>query len=365
VKVSGGGRCNVTHACFQTGKLAGFYPRGGKTLKKLFKHFSAFDTISWFQTRGVELKTEHDGRIFPITDSSQTIIDCFLAEARKLGVQIRTRCGIDRIRRAGNGFLLDTAQGEVQADRILMAAGGNAKLQAYDWLSELGHKIEPPVPSLFTFNVPEGGLADLAGVSVPDARVKVEGSKWEYTGPMLITHWGFSGPAVLKTSAWAARDFFGRNYTFRAMISWNAGAGEELARSLITSYATSHVNRTVQKYPLLELPQRLWVRLCERAGIDKNRTWAELPKKNKNKLVEELVRSTFDVNGKTTFKEEFVTAGGVSLSSVDAKTMESKHIPGMYFAGEILDIDGVTGGFNFHAAWTTAYIAGTGLSSTL
>ncbi|MFA0963701.1 NAD(P)/FAD-dependent oxidoreductase [Roseivirga sp. BDSF3-8] len=365
VRVSGGGRCNVTHDCFQPGKLATFYPRGGRMLKKLFGRFSASDTVQWFKERGVELKTEADGRIFPVSDSSQTIIDLFMREASRLGVEIRTRCVVTEIAPDDEGFSLTTSEGMMRANKVLVSAGGHSKESAYDWLKNLGHEIIPPVPSLFTFNVPREGLNDLAGIALPDARVKVEGSKWEYTGPLLITHWGFSGPAVLKTSAWAARDFFEKKYAFNIHVSWNASAGEEAVRALIHTYLSDHGTRKIHKYPLMDLPQRLWTRLCERAEIEPNRTWAELPKKNRNKLVEELVRSHYTVAGKTTFKEEFVTAGGVALTSVNAKTMESKHINGMYFSGEILDVDGVTGGFNFQAAWSTAFIAGKAISTSI
>ncbi|TPE43379.1 BaiN/RdsA family NAD(P)/FAD-dependent oxidoreductase [Pontibacter mangrovi] len=370
VRVSGGGRCNVTHHCFAPAILSQFYPRGGKQLKEAFKSFGARETVAWFAQRGVQLKAEPDGRMFPVTDSSETIVKCLLQEAQKAGVEIRTGAGVERIESVQTGaqpyFILTLSSGDsMKADKVLVSTGGSPKSQSYDWLRQLGHTIQAPVPSLFTFNVPSSPLKELQGVSVPHARVRIAGQKLEYEGPLLITHWGYSGPAVLKLSAWGARLFYEQKYTFTALIQWVPDQTEETLREHLQQYRQAHPKKTVASNPLFGLPQRLWQGLTQLAQVPELVRWAELPAKNTNKLVEALLRMPVQVNGKTTFKEEFVTCGGVDLRQVNMKTMESRLLPGLYFAGEVLDIDGITGGFNFQAAWTTGHLAGTAMATEL
>ena len=367
VRISGGGRCNVTHHCFNAHQLTRFYPRGEKFLKKAFKHFAAADTVAWFEKRGVKLKTEADGRMFPVTDSSETIIHCLVEEARRAGVKIQLNTGVDAIlvsQDSQAGFQLRLSTGEVlAADKVLIGTGGSPKIQGYGWLQDLGHTIIPPVPSLFTFNVPASPLRELPGISVGQAKVKVSGQALEEEGPLLITHWGFSGPAILKTSAWGARKLHDLNYRFTALINWVPPYTEESLRAFLQDYRRQYPRRVVQANPLFTLSQRLWKALSTLAEIPEKTIWAELPARNQNKLVEQLLRGPFEVQGKTTFKEEFVTCGGIDLQQVDPLTMESRVQPGLYFAGEVLDIDGITGGFNFQAAWTTGYLAGRSLAA--
>ena len=363
VRVSGGGRCNVTHHCFTPAVFAQHYPRGARQLKEALKQFGARETVDWFAQRGVKLKAEADGRMFPITDNSETIIECLLQQARRAGVQIRTGASVESIKPVQQDgthhFILQLAGGEsINADKVLVSTGGSPKSQGYDWLRQLGHSIHEPVPSLFTFNVPGSPLKELQGVSVPQARVRIAGQKLEYEGPLLITHWGYSGPAVLKLSAWGARLFYDQKYNFTALIQWVLGQTEESLRQELQTFRQTHPKKIVNSNPLFGLPQRLWQGLTQLAEVPEEVRWAELPAKNTNKLVEALLRMPVAVNGKTTFKEEFVTCGGIDLKEVNMKTMESRLQPGLYFAGEVLDIDGITGGFNFQAAWTTGYLAG-------
>ena len=371
VRVSGGGRCNVTHHCFVPSLLSQHYPRGARQLKEAFKMFGAQETVDWFSRRGVQLKTEADGRMFPVSDNSETIIECLLQEAKRAGVEIRTGTGVERIEtkqtEAGSPlFTLQLSSGEnIKAHKVLICTGGNPKSQGYDWLRELGHQIQEPVPSLFTFNVPSSPLKELQGVSVPKAKVRVAGKKLEYEGPLLITHWGYSGPAVLKLSAWGARIFHEQQYNFTALINWIPDYTEESLREHLQAYRQSHPKKVVSTNPLFGLPQRLWKTLTSIAEVPADIRWAELPGKNTNKLVEALLRVPVEVKGKTTFKEEFVTCGGVDLASVNMKTMESRVQPGVYFAGEVLDIDGITGGFNFQAAWTTGFLAGKAMATPI
>lgn len=369
VMVSGGGRCNVTHNCFVPAILSQHYPRGAKQLKEAFKTFGAAETISWFEKRGVKLKSEADGRMFPVTDSSETIVNCLLHEAKKAGVTIKTGIGVDKIEplqgpASALKYKLYLSTGEhLIADKVLISTGGNPKASGYTWLQDIGHAIQPPVPSLFTFNVPNNALKELQGVAVPHAKVRVAGQKLEYEGPVLITHWGYSGPAVLKLSAWGARLFHDMGYTFTALINWIPDFTEETLREQLSHFRQAHPKKIVSSNPLFGLPQRLWKALSILADIPEQIRWADLPAKNTNKLVEALLRAPFEVKGKTTFKEEFVTCGGIDLSQVNMKTMESRLHPGLYFAGEVLDIDGITGGFNFQAAWTTGYLAGKAITA--
>ncbi len=360
VRISGGGRCNVTHACFQTNELAKHYPRGEKALRKIFERFSPTETIAWFKQRGVALKTEADGRMFPTTDNSETIANCLIDAADSLKVVIKTRAEVLRIEPQKNYFDLEVKGiGQIKTHKLIVAAGGSPKLAGFDWLKRLGHQIIEPVPSLFTFNVPSHPLADLMGLSVPHAQVRIAGQKLLEKGPLLITHWGFSGPAVLRISAWGARILHGLNYTFQVSIAWLGTGREEEVGAILQNFRTMHPQKFVcTQSPSYQLPKRLWENLCKRGGIEENRKWVELSKQQVNKLQSLLTNDVFEVSGKTTFKEEFVTAGGVALSDVNFDTMQSRHVPNLYFAGEILDIDGITGGFNFQAAWSTAYVAG-------
>ncbi|QNF35091.1 NAD(P)/FAD-dependent oxidoreductase [Adhaeribacter swui] len=368
VRVSGGGRCNVTHYCLNPNHLAQYYPRGGKFLKNLFKTFGAPETIAWFNARGVKLHTEPDGRMFPVSNSSETIVNCLLQGAHKAGVNITTSLGVEQITLPGSTpdgqFHLRLSNGTtLKANKVLITTGGAPKIESYQWLRDLGLRIQEPVPSLFTFNVPESPLRDLTGVAVGRAKVKISGQNLENEGPLLITHWGFSGPAVLKLSAWGARVLQQLNYQFTALINWVPDHTEESLREALLQYRQEYARRQVTSHALFNLPQRLWKALTALAGITDQIKWAELPAKNQNKLVEFLLRAPFPVKGKTTFKEEFVTCGGVDLKEVNPTTQESLKIPGLYFAGEVLDIDGVTGGFNFQAAWTTAFLAGKAMAA--
>lgn len=365
VRISGGGRCNVTHNCFNAAQLARHYPRGEKTLKVLFKSFSAEDVVEWFRSKKVELKTENDGRMFPVTDNSETIINCFLKEAERLGIEIKLNSPVVSLTRDGEMLSVAINGGEKYlTKKVLVAVGGNPKADAYQWLVAAGHSLINPVPSLFTFNDSNKSFTDLMGVSVPDAMVRIAGTKFSERGPVLITHWGLSGPAVIKLSAWAAQYLHEINYQFSALVNWLGSKGEEDLRMELTSYKTGKGKQKVVTNPLFSLPARLWQRLCSLSEIPDNKTWNELSMRNINKLIEHLIRCSFEIKGKTTFKEEFVTCGGIDLRNVDPLTMESKTMPGVYFAGEVLDIDGETGGFNFQAAWTTAYIAARAISGT-
>lgn len=354
VKVSGGGRCNVTNACFSESQLSKKYPRGGKQLKKAFSIFQASDTVEWFESRGVKFKTEEDNRMFPITDSSHTIINCLMREAEKTGIEIRLRTAVNKIESVARGVLLDSEE----FDKVIVATGGSPKLVGFEWLSKLGHKIVPPVPSLFTFNIPNNSVKRLMGVVVKDAIVRIQGTKLSHQGPVLITHWGMSGPAVLKLSAWGARDLEDMEYQFKIQVNWTAVANEVEVNVLLDEALIDIRKRKMVNACPFDIPKKFWVYLLEKSGLNPDSQWLELGKKGRNKLINNLLNDIYEVKGKTTFKEEFVTCGGVDLSDVDFKTMQSRVFPGMYFAGEVLNVDGVTGGFNFQAAWTTGFIAG-------
>ncbi|MBC7448231.1 MAG: NAD(P)/FAD-dependent oxidoreductase [Hymenobacteraceae bacterium] len=363
VRVSGGGRCNVTHACLNPTELVSFYPRGGRRLRNAFRAFGPTHTIAWFAQRGVALKTEADGRMFPVTDSSQTIIACLLDAARRAGVVVRTGAGVRALipLPAAPGFLLTLDSAEtIVADRVIIASGGHPKAAAYAWLTALGHTVAEPVPSLFTFNVPDSPAEGLPGLAVSAGTAQVAGEAGLPTtdGPLLITHWGFSGPAVLKLSAWGARRLAARNYQFTALLSWAGGFTEDTLRAELARRRREHSRRVVATDSLPGVPLRLWRRLTEHAGADPEVRWADLPARTHNRLVEQLLRQPVTVRGKTTFKEEFVTCGGIELDEVDLLTFASRRVSGLFFAGEVLDIDALTGGFNFQAAWTTGYLAG-------
>lgn len=365
VKVSGGGRCNVTHHCDSISEMVKKYPRGGNFLKKAFHHFFTKDTIEWFSQRGVELKTESDNRMFPITDSSQTIIDCLIAELNRYEVELWMNTDVKEIlvnTKAEDSliarFRLKAADGKVfEADAVCVACGGFPKTAMFNWLQQLGHSIEEPVPSLFTFNMPGNPIVELMGVSVPEAQVRITGSKLVSSGPLLITHWGMSGPAILKLSAWGARELAAREYKFAIMVNWLPAFNENSIREELQRLRFELASQKIGHRNPFQLPQRLWDYLLQQSDIKPDSRWADLPAKEQNKLVKNLCAQEHTVSGKTTFKEEFVTAGGIRLSEVDANTMQSKLVPRLYFAGEILDVDGITGGFNFQNAWTSGFIA--------
>jgi hypothetical protein len=363
VRVSGGGRCNVTHHCFDPVRLVEHYPRGGKALRGAFTRFQPQDTVRWYESRGVRLKTEADGRIFPITDSSETIINCLMQTAEKAGVKLLTGVGVKGVKQFTeankNYFQVELKNGQLfQCDRLLIATGSNPL--GYRWATNLGHTIESPVPSLFTFNIKDPRLQGLAGVSVNQAQVRLGTgkNKLEQTGALLITHWGVSGPGILKLSAWGARFLYDLKYNSSLQINWLPEYNyESLTQDLIAAKETNPKKKIVNYCPL-NLPKRLWQSLVAYVGIQSNKVWSEINKKELNKLVGEIIQGQYQITGKGVFKEEFVTCGGVNLKEINFKTMESKKCPGLYFAGEILDIDGVTGGFNFQSAWTTSWLAG-------
>lgn len=364
VRISGGGRCNVTHACFDNRQLVKQYPRGEKPLRSLLNQFDASATVRWFADRGVLLKTEADGRMFPTSNTSETIVDCLLNTARRLGIQIRTSCGVSALFPTNQtdqqpAWALNLFTNEtLLADRVLVATGGYPQRSAYGWLPEQTEPLLSPVPSLFTFNVPDNPLLPLAGVSVQDAKVSVVGTKQEQRGPVLLTHWGFSGPAVLRLSAWAARDLATVQYRFTLRINWVPGLNEQELRSELQVFRQQNGRKQVISQNPFGLPTRLWQALASESGISDAQRWADLPAKPLNRLAERLTNSQFQVVGKNTFKDEFVTCGGVDFDSLNSLTLESKAQPGLFFAGEVLDVDGITGGFNFQSAWTTGYVAG-------
>jgi predicted Rossmann fold flavoprotein len=358
VKVSGGGRCNVTHACSSVDELIRHYARGIHFLKKAFHLFSVNDTVKWFAERGVELKTEGDGRLFPITNSSQTIIDCLLQEVNKYGVEIRMKSEIRSMKYEKNQFLVELSDLRLlTSDFVCVACGGYPKTAMFDWLVQTGHAIEQPVPSLFTFNIPGDPITKLMGISVTEASVKVIGNNLAESGPLLITHWGLSGPVVLRLSAWGARELAAKNYEFTIGVNWLPGNNEQQLRESLQQLRFAMASQAIGTSNPFRLPQRLWEYIINKTGIMINLRWADLPAKDQNKLAVNICNMQFQVKGKTTFKEEFVTAGGIKLGEIDPKTMESKLIKGLYFAGEILDVDGITGGFNFQHAWTSGWVA--------
>lgn len=360
VRISGGGRCNVTHACFEPAGLVQNYPRGGKALRGAFSRFQARDTVAWFAAHGVKLKTEPDGRMFPVTDSSETIVDCLIEAASSAGVEIRTGAVVVSVSRQTTGFEISLKSGEILQCASLLLATGSSQV-GYQIAKALGHQIEPPVPSLFTFNIVDNRLKELAGVSVNPVRLRLsvgEKAQLEQTGPLLITHWGLSGPAVLKLSAWGARVLHDHNYQANLLINWLPQFNADIIRQKLLEVKSEWSRRAIATSSPFDLPRRLWQYLVSGVGIGADDRWAGLSNKTLNQLIQELTQGQYVIKGKGAFKEEFVTCGGVSLKEVDFKTMESRCCPGLYFAGEILDIDGVTGGFNFQSAWTTAWIAG-------
>ena len=353
VRVSGGGRCNVTHACFDPNELVKFYPRGEKELRGPFHQFCSGDTIEWFENHDVELKIEDDGRMFPVSNSSQTIIDCFLHASHKLGITILTGQSVQSIFKKENCWKIETQTENYLAEKLILATGSNPKI--WDMLHTFGHAIITPVPSLFTFNVKDPRIKELPGIAT-QVNVKVIGSKLESTGPLLITHWGMSGPAILKLSAWGARILHDKNYQFAIEVNWLNDIDTEEAETLLKELKQEHAKKTVAKKSPLEVQNRLWESLVLASGIGAETKWADLSKIQLQNLANQLTKGIFQVNGKSTFKEEFVTAGGIDLKEINFKTMESKLHPNLYFAGEIVNIDAITGGFNFQNAWTSGFI---------
>ena len=360
VKISGGGRCNVTHSCFDPVQLVQYYPRGNKALRGAFSRFQPQDTVAWYADRGVKLKTEADGRMFPISDDSATIVRCLTDAAAAAGIKIWTEAAVTGITPQASGWSIELKSGQnLIADRVLLATGSNPS--GYKWAQALGHPILTPVPSLFTFNIPDPRLKNLPGVSVKSATVKLPTAGKQLplqTGALLITHWGVSGPAVLKLSAWGARFLAESRYQTPVIIDWLPDYRAEKLRELIIAVKAQLPQKTIQTSCPVTIPHRLWEALTSYVGIQTTDRWAGLANKTLDRLIVELNRGEYQITGKGVFKEEFVTCGGVDLKSVNFQTMESKICPGLYFAGEILDIDGVTGGFNFQSAWTTGYLAG-------
>ncbi len=366
VLASGGGRCNVTHACFEPRQLITRYPRGGRELLGPFHRWSPREMMAWLEAHGVDLKTEPDGRVFPASDDAHTIADCLQRAAREAGVQVRTRCGIqEAVARADGGFELTLSNGErVPCARLLLATGGGSTTGGPAIARALGHTIEPPVPSLFTFNVTDPRLADLAGLAAKHVAVSVPGTKLQADGPLLVTHWGLSGPAILKLSAWGARELAQRGYQFPLTVNFASDLSHEALRAALTTTRAQNQRKQLGTWcPLPQVPSRLWERLLAAARIPATQQWAGLGNDALHALAAQIGAAEFAVTGKSTNKEEFVTCGGVRLREVEFQTMESKLRPGLHFAGELLDIDGLTGGFNFQAAWTTGYLAGQAMAA--
>lgn len=353
VRVSGGGRCNVTHACFIPNDLVKFYPRGEKELKGPFHQFCSGDTIEWFEKHGVELKIEDDGRMFPVTDSSQTIIDCFLNASKELGIDVLTGQSVQSVFKGEGYWKIETNQQSFKCDKLVMTTGSNPKM--WDMMVSLGHSVVEPVPSLFTFNIKDDRIKDLMGVSAI-ASVKVKDSKLKASGPLLITHWGMSGPGILRLSAWGARELAAKNYQFTLQVNWLNDLDFDTVLEKLKEIKEENSKKIVSKFCPFEFPKRLWESLLNASQLSSETKWADVSKKQLTDLVNQLTNGQFQVNGKSTFKEEFVTAGGIDLKEINFKTMESKLHPNLFFAGEILNIDAITGGFNFQNAWTGGFL---------
>jgi len=362
VRISGGGRCNVTHACFEPNELVKFYPRGEKELRGPFHQFCSGDTIEWFEKHGVELKIEEDGRMFPVSNSSQTIIDCFLKATKKLGISVLTGQSVQSIFKKENLWKIETQNENYLAEKLVMATGSNPKI--WEMLQQQGHAIVNPVPSLFTFNIKDPRIKELPGVSA-QVSVKVKDSKLASTGPLLITHWGMSGPAILKLSAWGARILHDKNYQFTIFVNWLNDIDTEEAEGLLKALKQEQAKKIVSKKSPFEITNRLWESLVLASGISAEAKWADLSKNQIQNVAKQLTNASFQVNGKSTFKEEFVTAGGIDLKEINFKTMESKIHENLYFAGEIVNIDAITGGFNFQNAWTSGFILANAISLKL
>ena len=359
VKISGGGRCNVTHNCTQINELIQAYPRGGRKLKSIFHQFQITDTIQWFEERGVQLKTEADGRMFPVTDQSQSIIDCLIDQAKIKGIELLIKTAVVSMQKQQEQWVLHLSNDKQRCfDQVIVTTGGSPKASGLKWLKDLGHTIISPVPSLFTFNLPREPLTDLMGIVAQNAQLRIIDTKVQTQGPLLITHWGLSGPAALKASAFGARALADKNYQFDLSIHWDKALNANAIYKLFEATAAEHPHKKTFTHNPTTLPLRLWQFLLEKLKIPNERRWNEIGKKNLRRLAELLVNDRYSVQGKTTFKEEFVTCGGVALSDINLSTMESKQARGVYFAGEVLDIDAITGGYNFQAAWSSGFVAG-------
>ena len=358
VRISGGGRCNLTHNCQDITEMIKRYPRGKNFVKKAFHRFFTTDTINWFESRGVLVKSESDGRMFPVSDSSESVIDCLLKESSRYGVDIRMNREVSKILRENGNWQLVLANGEeLHADFVCIASGGYPKPGMFDWMKDTGHTMEEPVPSLFTFNIPGSEIRSLMGVSVPSATVKIMGTNLVQQGPLLITHWGMSGPVILKLSAWGARELYKLGYEFDILVNWLNGFHEQSFREAVIDMKEENSRALASSKNFPGIPQRLWQYFLEKAGIEAGKKWAEVPVAAVNRLAKLVCAGEFKVKGKTTFKEEFVTAGGVKLGEIDVNRMESKLQKNLFFAGEVMDVDGITGGYNFQHAWTSGYIA--------
>ena len=359
VKVSGGGRCNVTHNCVDISTLCEAYPRGGKKLRSLFHQFNTTDTVAWFESRGVALKTEKDGRMFPVSDQSQSIIDCLVSEMSQHNIDLQLGKTIKLMEQEDQCWKLHFSDTSKKTfDAVIIATGGSPKRSGFDWLSNLGHNIIPPIPSLFTFNMPNENIKKLMGLVVENACVKIKDSKIQTQGPLLITHWGMSGPAILKASSFGARELNERDYNFEIQINWVDETNTEILFEKLQKFSQMHPQKGIGNQKAFPLPNRLWNFLLEKAAIPTDRKWIEVGKKKFRQLASILTQDSYQVSGKTTFKEEFVTCGGIDLKEIDMKTMKSKKLPNLYFAGEVIDVDAITGGYNFQAAWSGGYIAG-------
>jgi predicted Rossmann fold flavoprotein len=364
VKISGGGRCNVAHACFDARELTTRYPRGERALIAPFQQFQAADTVAWFERHGVMLKTEADGRMFPVTDSSQSIVDCLINAASAVEIKLKTNCGVESIiKKSGGEFELKLSTGEtLVCDKLLLATGGCRTPALGQLAVSLGHTLEPPVPSLFTFHIEIPWLRELAGVSIETVEVSVPETRLRERGALLLTHWGLSGPAILRLSAWGARELHGKNYQFTLHVNWLSDWNVEKLAASFQTCRQSQPAKFIVNTPQAKLPSRLWEQLVLASGLARVTRWAALSGGAQHRLVQQLLRSEFPVTGKSLNKDEFVTCGGVRLNEINFKTMESRICPGLFFAGELLDIDGITGGFNFQAAWTTGWLAGRALA---
>ena len=355
VKVSGGGRCNVTHACFEPKELVKFYPRGNKELLGPFHSFMTGDTMEWFESRGVKLKIELDNRVFPVSDDSQTIINCFMDWVEKYQIEVKTECGVDAFEPQENQWLVSHSEKQELFDAVVVASGGNSNA-VWNQLEKLGYEIEPPIPSLFTFNTKDTRLRNLSGLSVPNAKVKIAGTKIAESGPVLVTHWGLSGPGILKLSAVGATLLHNKEYQFSIIVDWCYDVDSEKVLEAFQEQRKFHPKKKVINTPLCDLPKRLWESFVQYCGISDEKIWAELGAKEQNKLFETIKNAMFQIHGKSTNKEEFVTCGGVKLNQINFTKFESKLHPNLYFVGEVLNIDALTGGFNFQAAWTGGFM---------
>ncbi len=360
VKASGGGRCNLTNACSSRSELVAAYPRGGSFLKKCFGVFDNRDAMNWFEQRGVPLVVQKDGCVFPRSQNSQSVIDCLLEQTRKLGVCVATETGVAAIVPMGHRLQVHFSAGSVSPrifDKVIVASGGSPKRSGLEWLARCGHRIVEPVPSLFSFNVPANPLTELTGIVVDKTLVGLQGTRFQAAGPLLITHWGLSGPAILQLSSRGARWLSDRHYAFGLQVNWTGERSQQWTADALRRIADEHPNKNLSSVRPCALPERLWQHLLDKTSMPKGKCWKDLGRSGLNKLTNALTNDCYAVEGRTRFKEEFVTCGGISLDDVDVKTLQSRACTNLYFAGEVLDIDGLTGGFNLQAAWTTAFIA--------